>query len=445
MSGVIHRLSRMNEAVSLFVWGPPMLILFLGTGIFFTVVTRALQLRRLGTILRAPMQKGTGAGGIPAFSAVSGALAGTLGIGNIVGVAGAMIAGGPGAVFWMMASAFLCMILKYAETVLAVRYRTCSARGERVGGPMYVMRDRLGLRIFPVLFCIFCIAAALFGAGNITQVGTAAHAAEETFGLNGIWVSLGCALAVALMTDGSVGKLGRVFSVLVPGMSAAFLLAVSAVLFRCASRLPQAVSAIFSGAFSPRAAVGGVGGYTVLAALRSGVSRGVFSNEAGMGSSPIMHAASDNSPGRQGFCGAFEVFFDTVVMAGLTGAAILVSGVPLKGDPAALAAAAFRPAFGRFSAPALTVMLVVFAVSSVPCWYFYGEKCLEYLFPSSERMRRAYRVLFLLLTAAAPLIPTDGLWQLADSFNGLMSIPNLIAVLMLWPEVRGIAEAQEEY
>ncbi len=301
---------------------------------------------------------------------------------------------------------------------------------------MYYMRDGLGLRLCPAMFCVLCAATALFGAGNVTQVGTVAHAVEDTFSCGGLWTGAACALAVALMTGGGAGRLGRVFSVLTPTMSAAFLMAAVGVIVRGAGRLPQALLDIVCGAFTPRAAVGGVGGYTVLAAMRSGISRGVFSNEAGMGSSPIIHAASDNTPLRQGMCGAFEVFFDTVVMAGVTALAILTSGAPLSTSSATtLTAAAFVPVFGRFSGAALTVMLAVFAVSSVPCWYFYGEKCVEYLFPASRGARRAYRVLFLVLTVLSPLIPLGGLWHLADSLNGLMAVPNLAAVLLLWREV----------
>lgn len=437
---VIRWLEKVNEAVSLFVWGPPMLVLFLGAGVFFTFVTHGLQFRRLGEILRSPFRKKAGQGGLSAFSAVSGALAGTLGIGNIVGVAGAILTGGPGAVFWMTASAFLCMILKFAETALAVRYRTKSPNGETAGGPMYYMRDRLGLRLFPALFCILCILTALFGAGSVTQVGTVAHAVDDTFSCGGVWVGAACALAIALMTGGGAGRLGRVFAVLTPVMSMAFLAASLGVIVQGAHRLPQAAADIVCGAFTPRAAAGGVGTYTVLAALRSGISRGVFSNEAGMGSSPIIHAASDNTPLRQGMCGAFEVFFDTVVMAGVTALAILTSGAPLSSASAtSLTTAAFTPVFGYASGPVLTVMLAVFAVSSVPCWYFYGEKCVEYLAPASRRARRVYRILFLTLTTLSPLVSLGGLWHLADSLNGLMALPNLAAVLMLWREVGDIA------
>ncbi len=444
MQQLISKLYTINEAVSAFVWGVPMLVLFLGVGVYFTICTGGLQFRRLRDILRAPFRSDApGSGSISAFSAVSGALAGTLGIGNIVGVAGAILLGGPGVVFWMVASAFLCMILKYAETLLAVRYRTRNERGETVGGPMYYMRDGLSLRLLPAVFCLLCLATALFGAGNVTQIGTISHAVEDTFGIGGLWVSAACAVCILLMTGGSVKRLGNVFAILTPLMSILFMAASLLVLLRNIQRLPEVLVLILRSAFSPRAAAGGVGAYTLLSAAKYGVSRGVFSNEAGLGSSPIIHAASGNTPVRQGMCGAFEVFFDTVVMAGLTALTILCSGVDLGAgmSPTALTAAAFGTVFGRASSEILTVMLVVFAVSSVPCWYFYGEKCVEYLWKRAGA-KRVYRIFFFALIVFCPLLRLDGLWDLADSLNGLMAVPNLIAVVMLSREV--IAATQGE-
>ena len=439
MQGIIDWLNRVNEAVSLFVWGPPMLALFLGAGAYFTILTRGLQFRRLGDILLSPFRWDTEkGGGISAFAAVSGALAGTLGIGNIVGVAGALMLGGPGVVFWMVASALLCMILKYAETVLAMCYRRQNANGETIGGPMYYMRDGLNFRLMPKIFCLFCIATALFGAGNITQIGTISHAVEETFDISGLWVSLSCAGIILLITGGSVRRLGRVFTLLTPRMSIFFLAATLGVLALHAKAIPHAVGLILQGALAPEAAAGGAGAYLFLSAMKYGVARGVFSNEAGLGSSPIIHAASQNTPSRQGFCGAFEVFFDTVVMAGLTALAILSAGVPLEAaSPTSLCVQAYASVFGAHSGEALTIMLVVFAVSSVPCWYFYGEKCTEYLV-TGHRAIKGYRVLFFLLMAVCPLIRLDGMWQLADTLNGLMAVPNLIAVIMLSREVAAV-------
>ena len=308
MQAFMGRLYQINEAIGAFIWGLPMLALFLGTGLYFTIRTHGLTFRRLGEILRAPFQKSGGAGGLSAFSAVSGALAGTLGIGNIAGVASALLLGGPGIVFWMVASAFFCMAVKYAETVLAMRYRTKNGRGETVGGPMYYMRDGLGLPGMAAVFCLLCILAALFGTGNVTQIATVAHAVEDTFQLDGLWVSAACAAVIGLITGGSVGRLGKVFSWLTPLMSLAFLLAALAVLLRHPGRLPEVFVLVLRSAWTPSAAAGGVGAYTVLAAMKYGVSRGVFSNEAGMGSSPIIHAASGNTAVAQGMCGAFEVF-----------------------------------------------------------------------------------------------------------------------------------------
>lgn len=447
MQALIEKLYQINEAVSAFVWGLPMLVLFLGTGVYFTACTRGLQLRRLGDILRSPFCRSGEQGGLSAFSAVSGALAGTLGIGNIIGVAGALLLGGPGTVFWMVVSAFLCMAVKYAETVLAMRYREKNGRGETVGGPMYYMRAGLGMPGMAAVFCLLCIASALFGTGNVTQIATVADAVEDVFSINGLWVSAACVLLIAGMTGGSVKRLGRVFSLLTPLMSLAFILSALAVILKNPARLPQAVLSIFRHAWSPRAAAGGAGAYTLLAAMKYGIARGVFSNEAGMGSSPIIHAASGNTPVRQGMCGAFEVFFDTVVMAVLTALAILCSGVSMDAkNGMELTAAAFSCIFGSHAGAALTLMLAVFAVSSVPCWYFYGERCTEYLVahrhsrshmqPDSRcRGRKLYRTAFFLLMLFCPRMRLTGLWQLADTLNGLMAVPNLIAVCMLSREV----------
>lgn len=434
--GLLARLGAINEAVSAFVWGVPMLLLFFCVGVFFTVKTRGIQFSRLKEIIFSPFcAQGGKTGSISAFSALSGALAGTLGIGNIVGVAGAILLGGPGSVFWMLASAFFCMILKYAETVLALLYRTKNERGETVGGPMYYMRDGLKFRLMPAVFSVLCLLTALFGAGNVTQIGTIAKGIEETFSINGLWVSGACAVMIWLMTGGSVKRLGRVFSFLTPGMSAGFMAAALLVIFKNGQQLPQAIGGILAGAFHPGAAASGVGAYTLLAAMKYGVARGVFSNEAGLGSSPIIHAASSNTPVKQGMCGAFEVFFDTVIMAGLTALAILVSGAPLTAQtPISLCTAAFASVFGRHSGALLTLMLAVFAISSVPCWYFYGEKCVEYL-TAKAGGKTAYRLLFFALMAVCPVLKLDGMWQLADTLNGLMAVPNLIAIVMLSKEV----------
>lgn len=418
-----------------------MLALFLGVGLYFTLGTRGLTLRCLPDILRAPFQGGGEKGGLSAFSALSGALAGTLGIGNIAGVAGALLLGGPGSIFWMAASALLCMALKFAETVLAMRYRSKNMRGETVGGPMYYMRAGLKMPGMAALFCLMCIAVSLFGTGNVTQIATVADAVQDTFGMDGLWVSAACALVIAGMTGGSVRRLGRAFALLTPLMSLAFAGAALAVILKNPGRLPGAVSEIFRCALTPAAAAGGVGAYSVLAAMKYGIARGVFSNEAGMGSSPIIHAASGSAPVRQGLCGAFEVFFDTAVMAVLTALAILCSGVSLDAkDGTELMAAALCCVFGAQAGRVLTGMLAVFAVSSVPCWYFYGERCVEYLAKRRPAFwRRLYRAAFFLLMLLCPRMRLGALWQLSDTLNGLMALPNLIAICMLSREVAGEA------
>lgn len=407
-----------------------MLILFLGAGVFFTIRTKGLQFRLFKKILLAPFS-GQGGGGLSAFSALSGALAGTLGIGNIVGVAGALLLGGPGSVFWMLLSAFLCMILKYAETLLAMHHRQKTKSGWR-GGPMYYMRDALGIPSLAAVFSVLCIGAALLGAGNVTQIGTVADTLFGTFSVPPILTSVVCAILVFWMTGGGEGRLGKLFSLLTPLMSVVFLGGCLTIIFNRLEAVPDVLRLIVTEAFSPTTAVAGVGGWGLSQALKYGVARGVFSNEAGLGSSPIIHAASGNAPESQALCGCFEVFFDTVVMAGTTALAILLAGVPLEGSATALCSAA-AATLGAWGPAALSIMIALFAISSVPCWYFYGERCVEYL--GGGRRQLVYRVVFLSLTALCPLLSFEGIWALADSLNGLMAVPNLMAVLLLYKQV----------
>ena len=434
----------MNEAVSAFVWGMPMVVLLLVAGIYLAVRTRFFARFSFMDIFRSVIptspkgEKGT----ISSFQAVSTALAGTIGIGNIVGVSTAIAIGGPGAVFWMWISALIGIPIKYAEIVLASQYRCKNRRGEQVGGPMYYLRDGLKSRSFAAAFCIFCLGACLFGVGNCTQVSSMTVALEETFQIPVYLSAPLVVLAVAWMTRGGIHSTGKIMALLTPLISLFFLVGGVGVCLLHASQILPATAAIFRGAFSLSATGGGVLGFGLSNALRYGFSRGIFSNEAGMGSSPIVHGATSAPPIKQGLCGAFEVFFDTVVIATVTAYAVLTTGVASnpQGDASGFAALAFRQAYGPMGEVFVALSILFFALVSMPCWYYYGEKALEYLYPQSSGkiFRRAYFLIALL----CPFVHTAALWTLADTFNGLMALPNLTAVLYLAPMVVRVSRQQ---
>ena len=449
-------LLRFNEWLSGMVWGWPMLLLLVLTGAYFTARTRFVQLRRFGGMLRLTMgafsdRKNTAPGEVSPLQAMTTALAATVGTGNIAGVAGAIALGGPGAVFWMWVSAFLGMATKYAEVVLAVRYRQRAADGTFCGGPMYYIRA-LG-RGFAPLARLFALLGALaaFGIGNMVQANTAAEAAA--FSLTALFpalteaplrlfVGLLLSLAVALALAGGAARIGRATERLVPLMSALYACMALAVVFL---RLPAAVRAlgnIVTAAFSPRAALGGAAGVGLQTALRCGMERGMFSHEAGMGSAPIAHAgAQTDDPDRQGLFGIFEVFADTIVICTLTALAILASGVPVPYGRAAgaeLTIAAMGTVFGDGLAALLTsVCLVLFALSTMLSWSLYGERCFAFL--TGGRAVALYRAVFIAAVLPGAAMRMETVWTLSGTLNGLMAVPNLIALFPLSGEAARIA------
>ena len=449
-------LLRFNEWLSGMVWGWPMLLLLAIAGAYFTARTRFVQLRRFGGMLRLTMgafsdRKNTAPGEVTPLQAMTTALAATVGTGNIAGVAGAIALGGPGAVFWMWVSAFLGMATKYAEVVLAVHHRQRAADGTFYGGPMYYIRA-LG-RGFAPLARLFALLGALaaFGIGNMVQANTAAEAAA--FSLTALFpalteaplrlfVGLLLSLAVALALAGGAARIGRATERLVPLMSALYACMALAVVFL---RLPAAVRAlgnIVTAAFSPRAALGGAAGVGLQTALRCGMERGMFSHEAGMGSAPIAHAgAQTDDPDRQGLFGIFEVFADTIVICTLTALAILASGVPVPYGRAAgaeLTIAAMGTVFGDGLAALLTsVCLVLFALSTMLSWSLYGERCFAYL--TGGRAAWLYRAAFIAATIPGAAMRMETVWTLSGTLNGLMAVPNLIALFPLSGEAARIA------
>lgn len=420
-----------------------MLALLVGTGIYITLRTGFFQVRKFAFAMRNTMGKLFGGRSsqadeknISAFQAVSTALASTVGTGNVVGVATAITLGGPGAVFWMWVSAFFGMMTKYAEIVLALKYRETNAWGQYVGGPMYYIKNGLKLPWLASLFAIFAFLAS-FGIGNMTQSNSIATSMETSFNIPPAITGAMLVVFVAIVILGGIKSIAKVTEKIVPFMAIFYIFLSVALLVANASHIPEAFQLIFSHAFGAGEVAGGVTGYTIAMAMRYGVARGVFSNEAGLGSAPMAHAASSTKePVEQGLWGIFEVFVDTIIICSMTALVILTTGVLDSGaEGAALTIAAFNHGLpGTIGGISLTIGLGLFAFSTILGWSYYGEKALEYLFRKTQLTRYAiiaYRVLFVAAVFAGAIGGLELVWDIADTLNGLMAIPNLIGVLLL--------------
>jgi alanine or glycine:cation symporter, AGCS family len=427
----------LNATVNAYVWGWPMILLLMGTGVVLTALTRGVQFRRFGFSMREVLGKitkgGGGEGNVRPFQAVATALASTVGVGNIAGVATAIFLGGPGAVFWLWISGLFGMSTKYAEIVVALHYREPDAKGTMRGGAMYILKKGLGL---PWLGAVFALLTALaaFGIGNMVQANSVADALQDTFGVAPWLTGVGLAILTGVVILGGITSIVRVTQWLVPFMALLYLGGGILILFLYAERLPHAFGLIFSGAFSGTAAVGGFVGSTIMMSLRFGVARGLFSNEAGLGSAPIVHAAADTDhPVRQGTYGIFEVFVDTLVIATITALVILVTDLWTSGiTGAALSARAFETGLpGTFGSTVVTGGLVLFAFSTLVGWSYYGETGIVYLFGSKAAL--PYRFAWLLFVYLGATGSLHLIWDIADTLNGLMAIPNLVAVLFSIP------------
>ena len=435
-------LQWINNWLHNFVGGPVMIVAILSTGLYFSVRTNFIQVRHFGSVLQEtvyslikPVKKGTG--DISPFQALTTALAATIGTGNIAGVATAITLGGPGAIFWMWVSAFFGMVTKYAEVVLAVHYRQTRHDGMVVGGPMYFLEHGLNLRFLAILFAVFGALAA-FGIGNMVQANSVADALNQSFGIPPIVTGIILAIATSVVILGGIKRVAAITAKLVPLMAGFYLAGGLIIILLNIQQVPAAFATIISNAFTGRAALGGFAGAGMLQAIRFGVARGIFTNEAGLGSASIAHAAArTDHPARQGLWGVFEVFFDTHVVCTITALAIMVTGVWTTGlEGAALTTAAFNSALPGPGGYIVAIGLVFFAFSTLVAWSFYGEKCFEYLAGSNSVL--LYRLVWI------PLIPigaTGGLrtiWALADTLNGLMAIPNLIGLWGLSGVVMGL-------
>jgi alanine or glycine:cation symporter, AGCS family len=413
--------------ISGLVWGPPMLILLVGTGIFLTIRLRGLQFTKLlyaHKLIFTSDEKSEG--DISHYQALTTALAATIGTGNIAGVATAIFLGGPGAVFWMWMTGLVGMATKYSEAILAVRYRVTDSRGEMCGGPMYYIEKGMGWKWLGVLFAIFGAIAA-FGIGNMVQSNSVADAVQSSFSISPIVTGIVLAVLTALVILGGIKSIGRVTAYLVPFMAAIYTIGGLIIIFINFAEVPAALASIFSSAFGGEAAFGGAVG----AAIRYGVARGVFSNEAGLGSAPIAAAAARTDyPGRQAMVSMTQTFIDTIVVCSITALAILTSGALATGETgAALTTTAFNEGLPGQGGIIVAVGIILFAYSTILGWCYYGEKCMEYLF--SEKAIIYYRVVFVAFVFVGAVAKLDFVWTFSDVMNGLMAVPNLIGLLAL--------------
>ena len=454
---MLESIIKINQAVNGFIWGVPAMICIIGVGLLLSVRTRFIQVRKFGAALKNTIGKifdKTQAkdGSMSPVQAVCTALAGTVGTGNIAGVAGAIALGGPGAIFWMWCSAFLGMCTKFSEVTLAIHFREKNANGEYVGGPMYYIKNGLSKKwhFLAVLYALFGVLT-VFGTGNATQVNTivsSIHSAlhnlhiidgtvdERANLIFGIFI----AAFVAMVLLGGIQRIGQVSEKLVPFMAALYVILAIGVVILHISRVPAVFAMIFKSAFTPQAATGGIIGSMFLS-MKKGVSRGIFSNEAGLGTGSIAHACADtNNAVHQGMFGIFEVFMDTIVICTLTGLVILLGAPNIVYGQAAgaeLTISGFTATYGGWVSIFTAVAMCCFAFSTIIGWGLYGSRCIEFL--GGEKLVRPFLVAYSFVSIIGATITLGLLWDIADTFNGLMAIPNLIALLILSGQVKKLA------
>ena len=417
-----------------FIWGPPLMILLIGTGILMSVRLGLLQVMKLPKALQLIFTaRSKGEGDVSSFQALCTALAATVGTGNIVGVPTAIKLGGPGALLWMWLAAFFGMATKYSEGVLAVKYRTYDENGNASGGPMYYIEQGLGKKFKPlaVMFSIFGVMTACLGSGTFTQVNAITSIVNVSFGVSEYVVAAVLTVLVAVVIIGGLQSIANVASKIVPFMAAVYVIATVSVLVFYADALPAAIKLVIDGAFNGTAAAGGFAGAGIMLAMRSGIARGIYSNESGLGSAPIVAAAAKTKwPAEQGLVSMTGTFIDTIIICTMTGLSIIVSGA-WNGDlnGAALTEAAFASAFPAVAKYVLTGGLVLFAFTTIIGWSYYGERCAEYLF--GVKCIMPYRIGYIILVGLGVFLKLEMIWIIADIVNGLMAIPNLIALLGL--------------
>ncbi|MEN8434846.1 sodium:alanine symporter family protein [Clostridium septicum] len=427
------------QSIDNIVWGPPLLILLVGTGIYLTYKLKLLQILKLPLALKYVFSKDeevndeNAKGDVSSFGALCTALSATIGTGNIVGVATAIKAGGPGALFWMWIAAFFGMATKYAEGVLAIKYREVDENGEMAGGPMYYIKNGLGLNWLAKMFAVFGVGVALLGIGTFGQVKSIADAAQITFKVPLVVTAIVVTILVSLVTLGGIKRISKVSEKVVPIMAGLYIVSVLLVLIFNFTQIPEAISIIIKSAFNPQAALGGAVGITISIAMQRGIGRGVFSNEAGLGSAPIAAAAAKTkSPVRQGLISMTGTFIDTIIICTMTGLVIVITGAfngPLEGT--ALTTSAFELGLpiafvGKYI---VNIGLIFFAFTTILGWNYYGERCIEYLMGVKAIL--PYKIVFIGFVAVGSFLPVELIFIIADIVNGLMALPNLIGLIGL--------------
>lgn len=452
-----EKIASINSVVNSFIWGVPAMICIIGVGILLTVRTRCIQVRKFGVAMKNTIGKifdKTQArdGSMSPFQAVCTALAGTVGTGNIAGVAGAIALGGPGAIFWMWCSAFLGMCTKFSEVTLAIHFREKNKNGEYVGGPMYYIKNGLYKKwhFLAVFYAVFGVLT-VFGTGNATQVNTIVSSVntalmnfnilkdEPNSNVNLIF-GIFIAALVAMVLLGGIKRIGQVSEKLVPFMAVLYVILALGVIILNIQRIPEVFAQIVSGAFTPRAATGGIIGSMFLS-MKKGVSRGIFSNEAGLGTGSIAHACADTDNAvHQGMFGIFEVFMDTIVICTLTGLVILLAAPNISYGQAAgaeLTISGFTATYGGWVSLLTAIAMCCFAFSTIIGWGLYGSRCIEFL--GGEKFVRPFLVVYSFVSIVGATMNLGLLWDISDTFNGLMAVPNLIALLMLSGHVKKLA------
>jgi len=435
-----------------FVWGPVMLFLILGTGLYLTLGLRFLPVRLIPEGFRLiwrGRKEGKEEGEISPFNALMTSLSATIGTGNIAGVATAIFMGGPGAMFWMWVAALLGMATKYAEAVLAVNYREKDEEGNHVGGPMFYIKNGLGenWKWLAFLFALFASIAG-FGIGNTIQANSVSDVLESSFGIPELYSGIVLAVLVGLVIIGGIKRIAHLAGAVVPFMALAYLLSGLTIIILNITEIPAAIVTIVEAAFTPTAAMGGFAGASVWAALQFGVARGIFSNEAGLGSAPIAHAAAKtDSAVRQGLVAMMGTFIDTIIICSITGIAIVVTGAYTSGESgAALSMLAFSTALPVVGEYVVTLGLIVFAFTTMVGWSFYGEKSVYYIF--GQKAIIPFRILWVLVIPFGSMMDLKFIWLLADTLNAFMAIPNLIAIALLSPVIFKLTKdyfSQKEY
>jgi len=433
----MDQLTNILNKVDSIVWGAPLLVLLIGTGIYLTVRLGLLQVLKLPLALKYLFSKDAvddaGEGDVSSFAALCTALAATIGTGNIVGVATAIKTGGPGALFWMWVAAFFGMATKYAEGLLAVKYRVVDKNGQMSGGPMYYIERGLGIKWLAKIFAFFGIAVACLGIGTFAQINSITQAMQVSYNVPIIVTAVIITILVAMVTLGGIKSISKVSEIIVPFMAIFYIVGSLVILFRYGSVLPQTISLVIKSAFTPVAAAGGFLGATVKMAIQNGVARGVFSNESGLGSAPIAAAAAKTkSCVRQGLISMTGTFIDTIIVCTMTGLVLIATGTwNMDYQGAAMTNYAFSVGFPSSSIGIfiVTIGLIFFAFTTIIGWNYYGERCTEYLF--GVKGIKPYRIIFICLVAVGAFLKLDLIWIIADIVNALMAIPNLIALLGL--------------